>query len=290
MSSEDSRPLAGLPPADRTLLVTPPLELAIAEVRFATSTPGGAMAPDVGLSVLNRLSELGVEFARIEPLQQNRLTLNLQAGIAPTPQVETGTNGWTLASADGSFQATVLPESVVFQTSKYERWSVALEPRLRGLYTAVGELVQPVVVNRIGLRYVNRFVDRNASNPLFWRDRLNRNFLGPISDERLGHLVKSAQQQIELNLGPAQGALLRYGPFVDAGAQGAISFLLDIDVFDATPIRFDPEEMVTRIEVLNRTAASLFQCVLEPSFLKALQIDEAAAAAKTEAIETVSAS
>ena len=82
MSSEDSRPLAGLPAADRTLLVTPPLELAIAEVRFATATPGGAMAPDVGLGVLNRLSELGVEFARIEPLQQNRLTLNLQAGIA----------------------------------------------------------------------------------------------------------------------------------------------------------------------------------------------------------------
>ena len=235
MSSEDSRPLAGLPPADRTLLVTPPLELAVAEVRFGTATPSGAMAPDVGLSILNRLSELGVEFARIEPLQQNRLTLNLQAGIAPTPQVETGSNGWILASADGSFQATILPESVVFQTSKYERWSVALEPRLRSLYTAVGELVEPVVVNRIGLRYVNRFVDRKAGNPLFWRDRINRNFLGPISDERVGHLVKSAQQQIELNLGAAQGALLRYGPFVDAGAQGAISFLLDIDVFDGLP-------------------------------------------------------
>jgi uncharacterized protein (TIGR04255 family) len=271
--SDDSRPLAGLPPADRTLLVAPPLELAIAEVRFSTATDAGLSA-DFGLRLRDRLAESGLTFARIEPVQQNMITLNVQAGIPAAPKVETGTGGWILTSADGSSQATVLPQSVVFQTSKYERWSVSLRPALESLYAAVGELVAPVVVNRIGLRYVDRFVDPDAKTPSAWRGRLDEHFLGPICDERIGDLVKTAQQQVELVLGDAQGALLRYGPFVDAGQQGAVSFLLDIDVFDAGPSRFDALPIVDRVEVLNRTAASLFQAVLQPDYLRSLQRDQ----------------
>jgi uncharacterized protein (TIGR04255 family) len=273
--SDDSRPLAGLPPADRRLLIDPPLELAVTEVRFSTAAETG-LAPDIGLRLRDRLAESGLAFARIEPMNQNRITLNVQAGMPAAPNVETGTQGWILTSADGSYQTTVLPQSVVFQTSKYERWSVSLRPALESLFGAIGELVAPVVVNRIGLRYVDRFIDPDARTPAAWRGRLDEHFLGPICDERIGDLVKAAQQQVELTLGEAQGALLRYGPFVDASQQGSVSFLLDIDVFDAGPTRFEAVPIVDRVEVLNRTAASLFQAVLRPDYLRSLQRDQEA--------------
>jgi uncharacterized protein (TIGR04255 family) len=68
---------------------------------------------------------------------------------------------------------------------------------------------------------------------------------------------------------------MRHGPFVDPANGGALSYLLDIDVFDTEPSRFDPMNLIERIEVLNRTAASLFQLVLTSEYLNELQAEQA---------------
>jgi uncharacterized protein (TIGR04255 family) len=267
--SEESRPLAGLPGADRTLLAHAPLELAIAEVRFGAA--GEELPDEVGLRLKERLAELGVSFARLEPINQQRFMLNVQAGVAPAPQFETGARGWLVVSADGKTQVSWLPDAVVFQTSKYHRWSVTMRPLLEALLSAVSELRRPALVVRIGLRYVNRFVDSTAASPLAWLGRLDENFLGPLCHPDLGSHIKVSHQQVELAFSDTTGALLRHGPFLDAAAGGAVSYLVDIDVYDGEPIRFEPTEIVERAEVLNRTAATLFQAVLKPEYLHALQ-------------------
>jgi uncharacterized protein (TIGR04255 family) len=271
--SDETRPLGGLPGADRTLLSHPPLELAVAEFRL---TPGDAeLSPDVGLQFKERLAELGFVLARLEPIQQQRLSLNVQAGVAAAPQVETGTHGWLLVSADGATQVSLLPEAVVYQTSKYHRWSVTMRPPIEAILSAVSEIRKPALVVRIGVRYVNRFVDPAASNAQAWVEHLDERFLGPLCHPDLGTHVKTSQQQVEFAFSDTQGALLRHGPFVDATAAGSISYLVDIDVFDAEPLRFDPAHLAERAEILNRTAATLFQAVLKPEYLRALQNVEA---------------
>jgi uncharacterized protein (TIGR04255 family) len=271
--SEESGPLAGLPPANRKLLVSAPLELAIAEIRFSAAT--FEITAEIGLRFRERLAELGVPTARIEPMHQQRVSVNVQAGVLPSPQVEAGTQGWLLVSSDNSYQITIMPGSVVFQTAKYHRWSVTFRPRLEAIFSTIAELLDPVFVSRIGLRYVDRFVDASATSPAVWMGRLSGHFLGPICDPQLGSLVRGAQQQVELQLGDAQGALMRHGPFVDPANGGALSYLLDIDVFDTEPSRFDPTNLIERIEILNRTAASLFQLVLTSEYLNELQAEQA---------------
>jgi uncharacterized protein (TIGR04255 family) len=267
--TEETRPLAGLPGADRTLLAHPPLELAVAEFRLTSGD--GELSPDFGLRFKERLAELGLVLARMEPIQQQRLSLNVQAGVAATPQVETGTHGWLLVSADGATQVSLLPEAVVYQTSKYHRWSVTMRPPIEAILVAVSELRKPALVVRIGVRYVNRFVDPAASSAQAWVEHLDEHFLGPLCHPDLGGHVKASQQQVELAFSDTQGARLRHGPFLDATAGGSVSYLVDIDVFDADPLRFDPAHLVERAEVLNRTAATLFQAVLKPEYLRALQ-------------------
>ena len=267
--SDETRPLAGLPGADRTLLAHPPLELAVAEFRL---TPGEAgVSAEVGIGFKERLAELGLALARLEPIQQQRFMLNVQAGVAPAPQLETGTNGWLLISADGATQVSLLPEAVVFQTSKYHRWSVTMRPRIEAILSAVSELRKPALVVRIGVRYVNRFVDPTASTAATWIEHLDEHFLGPLCHPDLGRHVKASQQQVELAFSDTQGALMRHGPFLDPTSGGSVSYLVDIDVFDGEPMRFDQAHLVERAEVLNRTAASLFQAVLKPEYLRALQ-------------------
>ncbi len=267
--SQETRPLAGLPGADRTLLAHAPLELAIAE--FRTAPREEELSADSGLRFKERLAELGVAFVRMEPIQQQRLSLNVQAGVAASPQVKVGTRGWLFVSADGATQMSLLPEAVVYQTSRYNRWSVTMRPAIEAVVTAMNELQPTPLVMRIGVRYVNRLVDTTASTAQSWIPRLNEHFLGPLCHRDLGVLVRASQQQVELVFSDTQGALVRHGPFLDAAAGGSSSYLIDIDVFDTEPLRFDEANLVERMEVLNRTAATLFQAVLKPDYLKYLQ-------------------
>lgn len=267
--SEDSRPLGGLPPADRTLLVIPPLELAIAEVRF--SAPSTILPVDAGLQLFEQLNSRGFELARAEPTRQQRIQINVQAGSAPTHVADSGEQGWLLPSTNGSYQVTLMPGAVVFQASKYHRWSVTMRPKLEVLLETVQEMLEPAFVTRLGLRYVDRFVDHAADSPLYWKDRMADSFTGPENDSVLGPLLRNCQQQIELHFGESKGALLRHGPFADPAAGGTTSYVLDIDVFDNAPQRFEAMPLVEEIEVLNRTAASLFQLALKRPYLESLQ-------------------
>lgn len=260
---EETRPLAGLPGADRTLLARAPLELAIVEVRFA----GARNLPDdAGLQIRGRLGAAGLHLTRLEPRQTQRV--NLTAGM---PSVEVGTNGWLLANPDGTTQVTFLPEAAVFQTATYHRWSVSMRPSLEAVLATVRELVTPPVVIRIGLRYVNRFVDPAAVTVAAWKRRIDERFLGPICHAHLGQLVKGSQQQVDLTFSDNQGAILRHGPFVDERSSRSMSYLLDIDCYDNTPSSFNVSELADRAEALNRTAASLFQLVITEEYRHQLQ-------------------
>jgi uncharacterized protein (TIGR04255 family) len=273
--SEETGPLAGLPPADRTLLVRPPLELAVLEVRFVADASD--IAVDVALTAQERLADLGHVYARLERAQENRIEIQMQPGAAPVSQVQSIAQGWQLHAADGSGHITLLPGAVVLQTSRYERWSVTLRPVLEVLVGVAEEFLAPSVVDRIGLRYVDRFVDAGARTPAAWRGRIQPDLLGPACHPVFGAHVRGAQQQVELALGAAQGALLRHGPFADPAVGGAISYLVDIDVYDAESSRFRTADLVHRAEVLNRTAASLFQATLTREYLRTLQQEQASA-------------
>ena len=188
----ETKPLAGLPGADRTLLARAPLELAIVEVRFSGAAE---LPPDAGLRLRERLGEAGLPLTRLEPRQTQKI--NLVPG-AP-PNVEVGNSGWMLANPEGTVQATVLSESAVFQTATYQRWSVTMRPSVEAVLTAVGDLISPVVSLRIGLRYVNRFVDPTAFSVSAWDGRINERFLGPACHPDLGPLVRGYQQQVDLS-------------------------------------------------------------------------------------------
>jgi uncharacterized protein (TIGR04255 family) len=207
----------------------------------------------------------------MEPIQQQRLSLKVQAGVAAFPQVKLGTHGWLFVSADGATQMPLLPEAVVYQTSRYDHWSVTMRSTIKAMVTAMNELQPSSLVMRIGVRYVNSLVDTNALTAQSWIPHLNEHFLGSLCHEDLGVHVRTSQQQVELAFSNTQGALERHAPFLDATVGGSSSYLIDIDVFDTEPLRLGEANVIERIEVLSRTAATLFQAVLKPDYLKHLQ-------------------
>lgn len=259
--------LGGLPAANTTLLANAPLEVAIIEVRF-TPTRASFSATDA-TKIRDDLDRItGMDFPNIQPAQQKTLQVDLSVqGAAVT---EGQADGWQIASATGTSVITLLPESVMLQTTGYERWRTSIREPLEILLAAVQRVAEPSLVQRIGLRYVDRFQDDTCRSVADWAGKIDSELLGPVRNRVFGSRIRTAQQQLEIAIDNHHGAILRHGPIQDP-SKPSIDYLLDIDVFRHFAKPFDAAEVVDAAERLNRTTLSLFQACVEDSYLHSLQ-------------------
>jgi len=252
-------PLGGLTPAERVLLRKPQLELAVAEVRFVDA--GAEIESEHVLKIREVLAGYGFNLPQVQPAQTQDLTLKVSHGEVE-PEVNVRSTGWMLTSSDTRLVVTVLPGVLAIQSTQYERWKTSLEAPLVAALEGVAETLAPTLVQRVGLRYVNRLNDSNASSVAAWSDAIAPHFFGVLGHGEIGPKAIGCQQQITLQLGDAQGAVIRHGVFKDAAANGMYSYLVDIDVFDQTADAFVADDISASARALNRTALSLFQQVV----------------------------
>jgi uncharacterized protein (TIGR04255 family) len=262
--------LPALPEPDPRLLARPPLEVVIFEMRAISDSPI-TLGSAEGLRLKDAATAAGFTVERIEPTQQQAISMQVTQGEQAKPLVETRSVGWQLFSADGASIASVLPGVISVQTTRYVSWEGTFRPLLTGALAAFADVLQPQIRQRIGLRYVDRMVDPDASGAAAWRGRVADALLGPIADPALGERVISSQQQVELEIGDNQRALLRHGPFADGALHGAVSYMLDIDVFDTTTTAFEFESTLAVADELNQLALSLFQAALSQPYLSELR-------------------
>jgi uncharacterized protein (TIGR04255 family) len=260
-------PLGGLPSADKTLLANAPLEVAIIEVKF--TSPAAEVAVEVAARIRDSLAEVvTIDFPTIQPATQRAMQINFNAEGASWSGDQV--TGWQVASSDGQHSATIFPGSVVWQVGDYKRWSLSMRAPLEVLLSAVATDLAPSLVQRIGLRYVDRFVDPSCKSLGDWVGKVDTTVLGPLGNPVFGGMVRGAQQQIELALDGRHGALLRHGPIPDQASK-TVNYLLDLDVFSHGASAFVVADVVATAERLNRTALSLFQACVSADYLKSLQ-------------------
>lgn len=271
-SSITDVPLGGLPSADKTLLAQAPLEVAIVEVRFttaATEVPASAVVDwrDALAATLE------VDLPNIQPATQGTMHVDFN-NEGPSAWAGDQINGWQIASNDGQHNLTIFPSSLVWQVGSYERWASSMRAPLEVLLHAVGRDLAPTLIQRVGLRYVDRFVDPTCKNLTDWFGKIDGALLGPLGNQTFGQMVQQAHQQVELVIDGSHGALLRHGPIRDKNSKG-VDYLLDLDVFAHAAGPFNPSDVLDGAERLNRTALSLFQACVSADYLKSLQGEEA---------------
>lgn len=258
-----------LPQPDTRLLKRPPLETVVLEIRFLAAPD--SFSPESGLRLKKSVEEAGWPVERIEQIQQHAMQVQFGPGQAPNPIVSAQGIGWRLIPPDASWTATVVPGQAALQSTSYEKWEKSFRPLLIALLDATVDVAAPSLCQRVGLRYIDRFVEESAQAPGDWENRINPAMLGPVMHEVLAPLVTSAQQQVELALGASRNATLRHGPFPDGATRGAVSYLLDIDVFDVTSSAFSVESALATADELNMDALALFQACVCPAYLAELR-------------------
>jgi uncharacterized protein (TIGR04255 family) len=249
----------------RFTLDQPSIELAIAEIQFAPQ-PGGVVPQAVGLAFRDRLRAAGLKVERFEPviMQEVGVEVTQTGGRATT---RSATQGWVFNDETTGRAVTFMPYSVAVQAERYVRWGETLRPVLEAAMAAFADMIGPEVRSRIGLRFVNRFVDHTAKTAQHWIPQFDLSLLGPVANGPLAPLIRNTQQQLELAWPDGVVGLLRHGAFIDASVGGAYSYLLDIDLSDSATEKFDQVEVLDRITELDRRSAQIFKNLLSPVHL-----------------------
>lgn len=146
-----------------------PLVLVLGQVRFSTVRKMGDYIP----AIQDEFRRHGFPIEHAGKVQQMTIT---PAGVHSTEQER-----WVYISKDQRWTVTVLHDSVVLQTTAYEKFEGFAEHLERAVRTVLHQTEQDKfgVINRVGIRYINRVQPREGED---YRVYLRPGFHG-VNDE-----------------------------------------------------------------------------------------------------------
>jgi uncharacterized protein (TIGR04255 family) len=188
-------------------------------------------------------------------------------GVAPMPEQTI----WRFADVDGSWRVSLAPEFMAVETTAYRSRRGFLE-RLKGALEALDEHVQPKVVDRLGVRYIDR-VEGNAVDEIA---RLVRPEVGGLVTSVLAPHVQHAISEVLLSVGDDASMLARWGRLpqnatVDPSVMEPIaerSWILDLDMFTNRSVRFELGQVLEKVEAFAQRTYAFFRWAVTDEFLR----------------------
>lgn len=230
-----------------------PLVRVLGQVRYSR-TP--ALASEEGEA---RLAELLTDY----PVRRQGLSVEITLGPTPGSVEQIQTHVRTLADATQAWTLTVSETTLTLETTAY----VSREDfgtRMHKILSAVTQVAAPPVVDRVGVRYINRFVGSNLENITKIMTPSLCVLYGSVADGlEVEHtlsdtLLRTAADEL---LRARSGLLPANGSF-DLAIQPVDekSWVLDIDMFtERTNVAFDLEGVCEQIRRYSNRAYSFFR-------------------------------
>ena len=257
-------PLAGPPPPE-VPLSDPPLVRVIAQVRFPLIA-----SLEKRESVASFQEAIREYYPVLRPEDQRSVVLGSQ-GV-----VDTRSNSlWRFNEVTGAWRVTMAPDFLALETTKYTSRIDFME-RLRLVLGALREHVDPKVLDRLGVRYIDRVSGENVSAlPRLVRPEV-AGILGSPLSERAHHAVSEHVFVLPGNAGQitARWGLLAPQSTTDPGALDAIdepSWILDVDAyqsFQPRSRRLDVDSVVEQARGFAERIYAIFRWAVTDEFLR----------------------
>lgn len=258
--------LENLPDPSRERLRHSPLELVVCQVRHDRDS--SAADPKKALKIREALDGA---YPLMDPMSDTELSVSANAKGVQSVQHETHRSGWKLQSPDADWTVVVTPDSYSLETSRYLDWEDFSE-RLRNLTSAVADLFDVTIQNRLGLRYIDRLHAPDIKQPQDWEPWIHPTLLGPILHPGFGTTVKMMQGTVTFDVEEANQVVLRHG-FAKTEDDGW-SYLLDHDCFHEEAVEFTTDGVMSRAETLHTIALQVFQAAITPEMFRLLKGEE----------------
>jgi uncharacterized protein (TIGR04255 family) len=178
---------------------------------------------------------------------------------------------WRFADIEGNWRVSLAPEFVAVETTAYENRKNFFE-RFEAIAQALAEHVNPRIVDRIGIRYVDR-VTGDAVKDI---SKLVRpEILGILGTEVAQHALHALSESVFTVPGLAAQLLARWGllpgggtvdPSIEPLAEP--SWILDLDMFRPEPRAFDPSKVVADARSYSERIYTFFRWAVTDDFLR----------------------
>jgi uncharacterized protein (TIGR04255 family) len=246
----------GLSPIDEVHLNRAPLAKVLMQVQFSR-TP--ILVSDMGENLMaEALGRYPVR--RRQVVNAPALVINGQP--MPMPQMQPA-SALTFSEPTGTWQVTLTDTAVALETTAYATRDDFCDRALE-LFTAVASVALPPVVDRVGLRYIDRL-----SGPALARvpDYVVPQLQVLIGSVEPGLIVHHSVTDSLIEISPVDRLQIRSGLLSpNAGFDPALpalteaSWVLDMDVFTIQAgFPFDPNELAARLRSYAETAYAFFR-------------------------------
>jgi uncharacterized protein (TIGR04255 family) len=243
---------------DRSVLARSPLTSVICQVRF-NDTPAAGEA-STARALLEKLASLADGSPpKMEQITETSVNVSVGPNTVPAMAHQPTAVGWRIVTGDGLRTVTLMPNWVALESTSYDGWEDDFAPRLANVLAAVQELAEPVFEQRLGLRYINQITEPDVHSPEEWKDWLDEHLLGFIAHDEVGPLITYIRQQAILQLDDDVRCTLNHGFAPDPERGGALTYLLDFDLFREGLRPFDSNGIRETVDTLNTYALRLFQ-------------------------------
>ena len=247
------------PPPTEVPLENAPLVRVIVQVRF----------PEI-LSVGNRdfvapfQEAVRPEYPVLRQEQTQAVLLG-PAGMMPVkPQT-----AWRFADVEGHWRVSLTPEFLALETTKYTSRSDFFK-RLRTVVAILNEHIGPKLVDRVGVRYIDRITGSNVDDIV---KLVRPEVRGILGTSAASHAAQALSETV-FALDNA-GIIARWGQLppnatVDPSAiepASEKSWILDLDMFSATPAPFDVERVVSDATGYAARIYTFFRWAVTKDFL-----------------------
>lgn len=254
-------PLTGPPPAE-VPLTDPPLVRVIAQVRFpliASVEKREFIAPFQ--------EAIRKDYPALRPEQSRGVVLGPQGVMDARSNTV-----WRFHGTSGAWRVTLAPDFMALETAKYTSRDDFLG-RLAVVLQALKDHVDPQVVDRLGVRYIDRVVGENLrSLPQLVRPEV-AGILGTPLAEYARHAISENVFVLPDDAGQvtARWGLVPPRGTVDPGAVDAIdetSWLLDVDAFQSETRLLDVDAIVEQARGFAERIYSIFRWAVTDEFLR----------------------
>lgn len=179
---------------------------------------------------------------------------------------------WRFSDSTRGWRATLAPDFVALESTAYTNRTDMLN-RFGRLLKATESHVNPQIVDRVGVRYIDRIVGAQLENI---NAMLRPEIAGVLGAGFGSSAVHALSESVFLIPGGARRLLARWGLVAegatfDANALEAIeqkSWILDLDVFDEESRPFETTRLVGLAEEFAKVSYTFFRWAVTEAFLR----------------------
>lgn len=237
-----------LPPAADAVARRSSIVFVIAQIRFAENPAVSESAAGMALH-----EHLGGPAGRYSQINQARRSV---VNVGPNGPIGEGQEalGWRMTA--GGWLVGIFPGLATLQTTDdYEGWE-DFSGRFTEVLEAVSRVVQPAIIERVGLRFTDRLTELEVDSANGWQAYISPEFLGPVLIAGLGPAVRSTEQRLVIDVGEGVTCNVQHAA-LDPAEEGC-DYFIDCDFFWEGGRPFDAAAVDAQVATFKEQADRVF--------------------------------